>query len=309
MSDSGGGPYQDVANELRARLKKGVYRVGQQLPPQRQLADEFGVARDTVVRVLHELAEEGLIESRRGSGTRVRAHPETLRAQQQIPSMTQDGRSRRVTLGPLIGAAFETPHVSLDVFTLTSESLDAHIRVQAERVRAGEITPESVQVRMLLPDASTYLPYPRVKADPEDERPQERLRAISDLHSQSLQRVLGELATEGLVKSVSVEIRTVPLAPAFKVYLLNGREALIGPYQVLERRINLLDDTPADVVDVLGLGSTLAHHAEDDDAASPGSVFVASLRDWFTSLWDLLATPPQPKPPTMSPSARVRPPV
>ncbi|WP_328707675.1 winged helix-turn-helix domain-containing protein [Streptomyces mesophilus] len=292
MSESGGRTFQEVAEELRSRLKEGTYRVGQQLPSQRELADELGVSRDTVVKVLHELAAEGLVESRRGSGTRVRAHPETLKAQQQIPSVTGDGRSRRVTLGPLIGAAFEADEVTLDVFTLTSESLDAHIRVQAERVRAGEVQPRSVTVRMLLPDESTYLPYPRIKGNPPDPRPQERLRAISDVHSRSLKRVLSELATEGLVDTVSVEIRTVPLAPTFKVYVLNGREALLGPYEVLERRINLLDDTPADVVDVLGLGSTLAHHAaQGGDPKSAGSVFVASLQSWFDSLWKLLSRP------------------
>nr|WP_308801139.1 GntR family transcriptional regulator [Streptomyces polyasparticus] len=291
MSESGGRAYRKVAAELRSRLTDGVYRVGQQLPSQRELADELDVSRDTVVKVLHELAAEGLIESRRGSGTQVRAHPETLKAQQQIPSVTRDGRSRRVTLGPLIGAAFEAAEVTLDVFTLTSESLDAHIRLQAERVRAGEISPQSVQVRMLLPDESAYLPYPRMKDDPADLRPQQRLRAISDLHSRSLRRVLRELQTEGLVARVSVEIRTVPLAPAFKVYVLNGSEALLGPYEVLERRITLLDDTPADVIDVLGLGSTLAHHAADDDEKSPGSVFVSSLQSWFESLWRHLSTP------------------
>ncbi|WP_415949828.1 GntR family transcriptional regulator [Streptomyces sp. KLOTTS4A1] len=293
MNESGGETFHEVADELRTRLRKGTYRVGQQLPPQRQLADELDVSRDTVSRVLRMLAKEGLIEARRGSGTRVREHPETLRAQQQIQSLTRDGSSRRVTLGPLIARAFEAPEVSLDVFTLTSESLDAHVRLQAERVRSGEIAPRSVTVRMLLPDASTHLPYPRSKDNPTDPRPQERLRAISENHSQSLKRALDELAREGLVQSVSVEIRTVPLAPAFKVYLLNGREALLGPYEVIERRIELLDGTPADIMDVLGLGSTLAHHVADDvDATSAGAVFVASLRSWFESLWELLATRP-----------------
>ncbi len=291
MNESGGEIYQNVADKLRARLKDGTYRVGQQLPSQRELADELDVSRDTVVKVLHELAAEGLVESRRGSGTRVRPHPETLRAQQQIPSVMGDGRSRRVTLGPLISEAFEAPDVTLDVFTLTSESLDTHIRLQAERVRAGEIAPSSVSVRMLLPDESVRLPYPRVKGNPRDPRPQDRLRAITELHSRSLRRVLGELKTEELVGSVSVEIRTVPLVPYFKVYLLNGREALLGPYEVIERTIVLLDDTPADVVDVLGLGSTLAHHAADDDSRSAASVFVASLQAWFDSLWEFLSEP------------------
>ncbi|MFI6944273.1 winged helix-turn-helix domain-containing protein [Streptomyces sp. NPDC050418] len=290
--NEGGEVFQGVADELRSRLKDGRYRVGEKLPSQRELADELGVSRDTVVKVLHELADEGLVESRQGSGTRVRAHPETLKAQQQIHSVTGDGRSRRVALGPLIARAFQAEDVTLDVFTLTSESLDAHIRLQVERVRAGEISPRSVTVRMLLPAEDTELPYPRMKNDPADPRPRERLRAISDSHTKSLKRALEELARESKVESVSVRIRTVPLAPTFKVYVLNGRDALLGPYEVLERRIELLDGTPADVLDVLGLGSTLAHHQADDDPKSPGSVFAASLQAWFDSLWGLLARSP-----------------
>jgi len=44
-----------VSAELRARIADGIYPVGALLPPQRELARELGVARDTVQRALTHL--------------------------------------------------------------------------------------------------------------------------------------------------------------------------------------------------------------------------------------------------------------
>ncbi|MFF4508386.1 GntR family transcriptional regulator [Streptomyces sp. NPDC001401] len=44
---------------LREMLVSGSLQVNQSLPTQRQLADEYGVSRDTVQRILAKLTEEG----------------------------------------------------------------------------------------------------------------------------------------------------------------------------------------------------------------------------------------------------------
>lgn len=91
--------------------------------------------------------------------------------------------------------------------------------------------------------------------------------------------------------NVKVEIRHVPLAPLFKLYLRPGAEALFGPYEVIERPILLNDGTEVDALDVLGLGATLTRHVKDEgDPDSTGSVFMESMQAWFDSCWDLLAS-------------------
>ncbi|WP_343243161.1 winged helix-turn-helix domain-containing protein [Streptomyces sp. SID12501] len=70
-TDGGGREFDRVADELRHRMTGGVYPLGSLMPAQRDLAQEFGVSRDTVQRVLRELRNEGWIESRQGSGSRV----------------------------------------------------------------------------------------------------------------------------------------------------------------------------------------------------------------------------------------------
>ncbi len=89
--------------------------------------------------------------------------------------------------------------------------------------------------------------------------------------------------------SVDVEIRRAPLTPAFKLYLFNGAEALHGPYEVIERKIELEPGEEIAALDVLGLGATLTHHVKDNDPNSSGTVFVESMQKWFDSVWDLLS--------------------
>ncbi|MFC9454431.1 GntR family transcriptional regulator [Streptomyces sp. NPDC056983] len=281
--DGGGRETWRVAEELRARLADGTYPVGSLIPPQRELADRFHVSRDTVQRALKELAGEGWIESRQGSGSRVLKN-------QRIQSYTaKASHEGRVSLGPLIGEAFAQPEVTLDVYTLTSESLDTHIRVQAERIRSGEIAPEKVEIRILLPSEYLKLPYPQVKDDPDDLRLRERLLGIARRHTASIRRELRQLRAEGLVPVAEFQVRHVPLTPAFKLYLLNGGEALHGPYEVIERPIVLDSGEEILALDVLGLGATLTHYVRDGDPNSRGSVFVESMGAWFDSVWNLIA--------------------
>lgn len=268
-------------------MTNGTYPLRSFLPSQRDLAEEFGVSRDTVSRVMRELAHEGWIESRQGSGSRV---VKTQRIQSSTPKATR--QLQGATLGPLLSEAFERPEVTLDVYTLTSESLDAHIRLQAERIYRRSIAPQHIGLRMILPSEELVLPYPRVKDDKDDDRLRKRLHDITNRHTESLRGVLRDLRTERLVPSLDIQIRHAPLTPTFKLYLLNGAEALHGPYEVIQRQIGVGSDDEFEEItalDVLGLGATLSHQVKDADPNSPGTVFVDTWQSWFDSVWNFLA--------------------
>jgi DNA-binding GntR family transcriptional regulator len=61
--------YAHVADELRAAIVAGRFPPGARLPSERALADEFGVSRATIVSAFHLLRGQGLIETRRGTGS------------------------------------------------------------------------------------------------------------------------------------------------------------------------------------------------------------------------------------------------
>jgi DNA-binding FadR family transcriptional regulator len=64
---------QSVTEELRSQIASGSWPAGRQVPPERALAEQFGLARNTLRRVLKLLEDEGLLERHVGRGTFVRS--------------------------------------------------------------------------------------------------------------------------------------------------------------------------------------------------------------------------------------------
>ncbi len=85
-----------VSRQIEAMILDGSLVVGQQLPPERVLCEKLEVSRSSLREGLKELRARGVIETRRGSGTRVaffqefrpstplqsllQNHPETLQS-------------------------------------------------------------------------------------------------------------------------------------------------------------------------------------------------------------------------------------
>lgn len=65
----------DFAANLSRMIEEGVWLDGQRLPPERQLSEEFGLARNTVRRALKALEENGRLVRHVGRGTFVRLPP------------------------------------------------------------------------------------------------------------------------------------------------------------------------------------------------------------------------------------------
>lgn len=61
----------EIASELRRNITDGVLGDQHRLPPERDLARQYGVARGTVREALSKLAEEGFIEIKASSGAYV----------------------------------------------------------------------------------------------------------------------------------------------------------------------------------------------------------------------------------------------
>ncbi|MFF3710656.1 GntR family transcriptional regulator [Streptomyces phaeochromogenes] len=266
-------------NALREQLASGTFRPGDVLPPQRYLASEYGVSRDTVQQVLRQLAAEGWIESRQGSGSRV------VRLPSADPARPGTERRGRALLLPLMDAAFQKSAVSLDVFTLTPETLARHLRHQTERVLARDISPERLLVRLLLPWEDEPLGYPRAK-DPDDHRVWQRWQTMTRTQVEDMQECFRALHEAGV--DARLEIRRVPLTPHYKLYVLNNSDMLYGTYDVVERTVTVSDGTGVQALDVVDLGSTLSYHCREEDEQSHDSMFFTSMQDWFESAWDLL---------------------
>lgn len=68
--------YDQVAAEIRRAIADGEAKAGERLPPAIDLAEELGVNKNTVIRALRILRDEGLLDFTRGRGVRVVGTPQ-----------------------------------------------------------------------------------------------------------------------------------------------------------------------------------------------------------------------------------------
>jgi DNA-binding FadR family transcriptional regulator len=77
-----------IANEIFLRIVSGEYAFGTRIPPERELATEFGASRGTIRQALDFLESYGAIARRAGSGTFITYHkrvPDSKSTEVEIP--------------------------------------------------------------------------------------------------------------------------------------------------------------------------------------------------------------------------------
>ncbi|OKL43800.1 FCD domain-containing protein [Pseudovibrio exalbescens] len=63
--------YQSIAEDLKNKIAEGEYPVGSKLPPERVIAQDFGISRTVVREAVIMLEIEGIVSVRKGSGIQV----------------------------------------------------------------------------------------------------------------------------------------------------------------------------------------------------------------------------------------------
>ena len=88
---------QAVFDRFRQGILAGTLPAGTRLPPTRVIADEIGVARQTVVLAYERLAAEGYVRARTGSGTYVAPDlPDAAPTPASVPRASSTSSSRPV---------------------------------------------------------------------------------------------------------------------------------------------------------------------------------------------------------------------
>jgi GntR family transcriptional regulator len=81
--------HEQVAAEVRRAIAEGEARPGERLPPARDLAAVLGVNRNTVLRALRALRDEGLLEFRRGRGVTVSGSPPDAAIRERVLELVE----------------------------------------------------------------------------------------------------------------------------------------------------------------------------------------------------------------------------
>jgi GntR family transcriptional regulator len=95
--------HEQVAAEIRRAIAEGEAKPGERLPPARDLAAVLEVNRNTVLRALRQLRDEGLLEFRRGRGITVAATPNHGAVVVQARELVRLARRHGYRMDELIG--------------------------------------------------------------------------------------------------------------------------------------------------------------------------------------------------------------
>lgn len=112
--------YIKIHNQLRRDIENHVYQVGDRIPAERQLAEQFKVSRMTLRQAIKTLEEEGILERRLGSGTYV--------ASQKV----QEKMSGIMSFTEITRANGQTPSSKLVSYKITQPSLSEKERLALE---------------------------------------------------------------------------------------------------------------------------------------------------------------------------------
>jgi DNA-binding GntR family transcriptional regulator len=79
--------YHQISGALRARIIEGALKVGDKLPSEKQLSDEYEVSRITLRQALAILEREGVIRKQKGMGAFVAMNPRPIIQDLSLPSV------------------------------------------------------------------------------------------------------------------------------------------------------------------------------------------------------------------------------
>ena len=86
--------HDQVAASIRRAIAEGEIGPGERLPPAVDLAGVLGVNKNTVLRALHLLRDEGTVDFTRGRGVRITGGPERSQLVAQIEGLLEFARQR-----------------------------------------------------------------------------------------------------------------------------------------------------------------------------------------------------------------------
>lgn len=210
--------YLRVAQLLRQRIEKGVWRPDDRLPSLESLMQEFDIARVTARQAISLLAQDGLVESARGKGTVVKAvHPKSrrLRVETSLAEMAKAYRNDTPSLTLIDESLQRPPQVAAEDGELVGQY--RHLR----RVHSRENRPYCV--------ISIYLDQEIFNLAPDRFRKETIIPVMLDLNTVPIHRAKQTLRITSADIETS-ELMEIPLnAPVAEVrrIFLNPRNQVI----------------------------------------------------------------------------------
>jgi GntR family transcriptional repressor for pyruvate dehydrogenase complex len=152
-----GNAFEETVERILRSVKLGAIRPGERLPPERELAAQLRVSRDTLREAIHALAAEGIVASTRGrsGGTRVLRRPGPLPPERlhdlvkRMPGGLEDALTFRRAVETGSAEAAASRRLDADERRLLTARMDA-----AEQADAADYRIADTRYHLALADLS-----------------------------------------------------------------------------------------------------------------------------------------------------------
>lgn len=135
--------YIQIHDQIKNQIETGVWKVGDRLPSERELAVTFGVSRMTLRQAIQTLADEGILERKIGSGTYV-ANEKVQEKMTGTTSFTDIMESLHKVPSSKTISYFNSPASSSEIENLNLTKGERVLRM--ERIRYADNVPICFEV-------------------------------------------------------------------------------------------------------------------------------------------------------------------
>lgn len=158
--------WTEIRRDLLARIQSGLWKPGDTIPREVELAAHYGCTRSTVGRALRDLATAGFLERRRKGGTTVSANP-VRKAPLEVPIIADAIRKSGKEAGYRLLEYREAPPPAGVSARLGLDPAAPLVFIAALYLADG--LPHQVEHRWLVPAAVPGLEVEMIRQNPVDE--------------------------------------------------------------------------------------------------------------------------------------------
>lgn len=112
--------YQQIAADIASRISQEEWCIGDKIPSENELTDEYSASRVTIRQALAKLEDEGLIEKQRGRGAFVKSNPTHITQNLYLPQVGMEAIPKMASAD-----------IQLSVVTNASQVVTSHLQVPA----------------------------------------------------------------------------------------------------------------------------------------------------------------------------------
>lgn len=190
-------------------------------------------------------------------------------------------------LRPYLKQAFAAPDVELTIAAYSGETFYGLLSEFLNQVAEGNIRPQSLTIKLLVPDCSEPMGVPcRIGTKDEDPAYKHLIAERNRRFAQEFQNYFHIISTRYPAMNATMKIRLHRLSPLFKMIIVNGNRLFLGFYPIAETAATL-EGERREFWDYRGERASFVGFSRNGTESE--REIIGQMEKWFGVVWSKLA--------------------